>query len=843
PQSGAADKLKVLAAIAGLIVVVCGLGWLMSSIGGLFDSPNSMVVTPVGLPPTTPLDPNAAGQAAVAGGVAPGTELSNNAPTIAPVFGGPNGTQSGPLTAGSPANALNPPVNPGVSPGSAIPGVTPGVSVQQPAIKLPDDPTKRPDVLDKPVEPPKLPVWTVGLGNASATHFSSLNEALSKAAGQSVVIKLLGSGPYLLSNAAPLRSPQLHLVSDGQTSPLIVLTNSADGSPGRLHVVGDLTLDGVHLVIDRQASSVADPVAMITVENGNLTLRQSSLTAIQTGSAPLSAISVKGSAHPPRVWLSQTAIRGEIDVGLDLIAPSVAALVQDSLIAVGGGSIIRLRGEGAAQSRTDPIRLIRSFSSTLVCRGSLLDVTADKDLEAPPETHVVLADTVCSTGEGDGPQILLNAAGWLQSRLRETVTWTNSNSAILGYETLIDLGAASSFKAADAEGWKSFWRRSVEPHEFTALEWPTGVAQLSVANPSDFGRDAIPTATRTVGVRGVMPGAPGERLTVPESVFPERMAALAKRTGFAATPWATGAPVKFDLRGKMDLGVFLAKGDWPDRAVIEASGYGLCNMTPVTLSGRSVKIVFRQTDPDKPLRLVVKEPAKPADGLFQVRDGSLELEGLRWQVLEVKPSTPKWLVSAVDSRVVIRDCELLGPEAATTPFEGVIRFEATAEQANRPQLGLFDSYLHAPGTLIRVEASDAGVFLNNCVLAARGVAIDSRPRAIGERLPLTFDLTNCTLSAQNTVVRATGATSLSGPAAWPSRWFVDNCVFAPPIELRAGDASTPTVLTFVGPVVERREIEWWGRSNGAAREIKYWLRPEGSLPAADKSNHDAWVKT
>ncbi|HUQ70920.1 MAG TPA: hypothetical protein VM165_15435, partial [Planctomycetaceae bacterium] len=665
-----------------------------------------------------------------------------------------------------------------------------------------------------------------------------------KAAGQSVAIKLLGRGPFLLTNAAPLRSPQLHLVGDGQTSPLIVLSNSADGSPGRLHVIGDLTLDGVHLVIDRQASSVADAVAMITVENGNLTLRQSSLTAIQAGAAPLSAISVKGSAQPPRVWLSQTAIRGDIDVGLDLIAHSVDALVQDSLIAVGGGSVFRLRGEGTAPSRTDPIRLVRSFSSTLVCRGSLLDVTADKDLEAPPETHVVLADTVCSTGEGDGPQIVLNAGGWLQSRLRETVTWTNSNSAILGFETLIDLGASSSFKATDAEGWKSFWRRSVEPHEFATLEWPSGIASLAAANPSDFGRDVIPTAIRTVGVRGVMPGAPGERLTVPESVFPERMAALARRTGFAATPWATGAPVKVDLR-EQDLGTFLAKGEWPDRAVIEASGYGVCKMLPVSLSGRSVKVVFRQTDPDKPLRLVVREPAKPADGLFQVRDGSLELEGLRWQVLEVKPSTPKWLVSAVDSRVVLRDCELTGPEAATAPFEGVVRFEttATAEHANRPQLGLFDSYLHAPGTLIRLEAGDAGVFLNNCVLAARGVAIDSHPRAIGERLPLTFDLTNCTVSAQNTAIRVTGATSLSGPAAWPSRWFVDNCVFAPPIELRAGDASTPTVLTFVGPVVERREIEWWGRSNGAAREIKYWLRPEGSLPAADKSNHDAWMKT
>jgi len=142
-----------------------------------------------------------------------------------------------------------------------------------------------------------------------------------------------------------------------------------------------------------------------------------------------------------------------------------------------------------------------------------------------------------------------------------------------------------------------------------------------------------------------------------------------------------------------------------------------------------------------------------------------------------------------------------------------------------------------------VEASDGGVFLNNCVLAARGIALDVRPRAVADRLPLTFDLTHCTLSAQNTIVRLTSASSLNGPAKLPSRWFVDNCVFAPPIELRASEATTPTLLTFIGPVIDRKELAWWGRANGAAREIKYWLRPEGSLPAADKSNHDAWVKT
>jgi serine/threonine protein kinase len=834
------EKLKLAGLIGGVIAAVCALGWLASGLGGLFDSPDSLVVTPAAPPPTVIADPTIVTAVGPEGVVAPGVNAGGAPQITAPIVSGADNS----LTVGS-ANAVATALNPGSTPpgtGTGLP-VGPTVGVSQPALKLPDDPTKRPEDRDPASAVAKLPVWTVGVGNPSATHFPTLNEALSMAGDQAVAIKLLGRGPFLLSHATPLRLPHLHLMADGQSTPLLVLSNNADGSPGRIHVIGNLSIDGVHIVIDRQASSSTTPVAMIAAENGHLSLQSSSLTAIQTGPAPLTAVAVQSSAQPPRVTVSQTAIRGEFDVGFDLVAPSVDVAVQDSLIAVGNGTALRFRGEGPANPSHQPLRLVRSFSSTWTCRGSLVNLTSDKDLDPAPPTHVVWVDTVASTGEGTGPQTLLDAAGWPQSRLRESLFWKNDNSAFLGFETLIDLGAASSFKAMDADGWKLFWRQAVESREFSGTKWPTGVANLAGANPSDFGRDVIPTAIRTASVRGLMPGAPAERLSVPESVYPERMVALAKRTAFAPLAWLTSAPIKVDLR-KQDLGMFLAKGEWPDRTVIEASGYGVCTMTPVSLVGKQVKIVFHQVD-GGPLRLFAKDPTKPADGLFQVREGALELEGLRWQVPEVKPSTPRWLVSAVDSRVTIRDCELTVPDAATAPFEGVIRFEstATADRVNRPQLGLFDSFLHAPGTLIRAEASDGCVFVHNCVLVARGVVFDSRPRPIAGRLPLTYDLTNCTLSAQNTLVKVSSAASLEGPAASPSRWFVDNCVIAPPLELKAAEATTPTVLTFVGDVIGRKEFEWWGRSNGAAREIKYWLRPDGSLPTPEKSNHEAWLTT
>jgi eukaryotic-like serine/threonine-protein kinase len=823
------ERLKVLAIVVGLVIAVAGLGWLVSRVGGIFDSPH-VVQQPV-VPETNAVDANAVGQAGVFGGVGP-MELSNTGTQVAPVYGSPGVTATAPeLTGVSPSATQGTNVVPGVSPS--------GVSAAT-AIKIPDDVTVPPSSTEKvTAETAKLPVWTVGPGAASTTHFSTLNEALSKV-DKAVTIRLLGRGPFLLTHTTPLRTPHLLLAGDRQYPSLVVLSPSADGSPGRLHVQGNLTLDAVHLVIDRQASSSTDPVAMVSVDEGTLSVQAGSLTALRTSPAPLTGLRVRGTITPPRLVLSEAVLRGEFDVGLELAAPSVEALVQESLIVVGSGSAIRLHGQGIGRGK--PTRLIRCFNSTMLCGDSLLDLSPDKDLDPAPDTHVAFVDSLCSASAAAGDRLMLNATGWLQSRLRDSLTWKNSQSTFVGFETLIDLGETTVFRATDAEGWRAFWRQPVERQEFSDADWPQNLGDVSAIKPVDLGREQSPMALRIVGSRGVPPGAPADRLTVPEAVFPERMAALARRPAWAAPVWAGGPPVKVDLK-KTDLGQFLSRGDWSDRTVIEATGYGYCTMQPVTLSGRHVKIVFRQSAENSgPLRLLVKDSPRPATALFDVRGGALELEGLRWQVSDVKPGVPRWLVSATDASVVLRGCDLQGPDSATSPFEGVLRYEttATADRRETPQLAIIDSFLHAPGTLLRVEASDGGVFLRNSVLAARGVALDVRPRPLGNRLPLAFDLAHCTLSAQNTILRVTASDSLSAPPATPSRWFVDNCVFAPPIELRAGDASTPTLLTTVGPVLPQRQMEWWGRGNGAARELKYWLRPEGSLPNLDQVDERAW---
>jgi hypothetical protein len=201
---------------------------------------------------------------------------------------------------------------------------------------------------------------------------------------------------------------------------------------------------------------------------------------------------------------------------------------------------------------------------------------------------------------------------------------------------------------------------------------------------------------------------------------------------------------------------------------------------------------------------------------------------------------PQWLASAVDSNVVLTNCELQGPDKGQAPFQGVIRFAtAGAPSAAPPALAIIDSFVHSPGTLVRADVGAGTLFVRNSLLVARGTGFDLRPRAVGDELPLVVDIIGSTLAGNQTVFQWTAA-SLGQAPRTPVRVFVDETVFGPPFSIRAGDASQPTLVTYVGPLLEQRQVEWWGQSNGVSAEIKHLLRPEGALPTVEQSGPNAW---
>ncbi len=823
------EGLKVIAVVAGIVLVVGGLGWLISSYSGqlLGFSP----------PPVRPL-PNALANGA---GGKPGVEVApvgdaaagNNAPVmdgstpVAQIYG--SGTTLGPD-----GNPL--PVQPGtgsvggVADGSSPPGqqtaVGPGGQFLPGAVTL---------------EPEKIPQWsvapavqqrttlTVGSGSTSGSHFNALSEALSRVSPEGALVQLTGEGPYILSTPVHLRTKRLVITAAPNAKPVIVFGNAGEGPPGSLRVTGgNLELSGIHISIDRQALKGTEPVKAISVVEGALTVRDCSATVSGTSAAPLSLLSLEGSAPGgARLLIDGTFIRGRPTAAIDIRCNVLDAVIRDSVIACDAGIAFRLAAASADnQTGKNLARAIRSLHSTWCSTQTVFDISGDGERESPLMTQFVLTESVCSAGSDQGPRVMLSADGWLQDPLRQSIVWTSKSSAYLGFDNLLDLGSKSAFRARTADDWRLFWQQKVDAEQFHADVWPAGVAKMSAVSAAQFDRDQLPGGVLKVATAGETIGTSTTKMIVPQSTHPSRLTALSTRRplpneAVQSTPAAKTRRV--DMK-KEDLGIILSRADWANGTVFEAVGFGNCLMSPVQISGRQLRIVFQQAE-GAPLKILPKDSGKDVEALIRIEKGSIEIEDLRYQPPEPRSTLPAWLLSAVDSYVIFRGCEVVGPDKLTAPYQGVVKFSAaTTAPSQPPTLSIVQCLMQSPGTMFRVEGGAAALFVRNSVLASRGTLLDVRPKGVQNSLPVSIDIAQSSLSSTETVFHQLVTPLPNPPAQNGVQYFVENCVFGPPFSLRAGDASSPTLMTLSGSVREQQQLVWWGQANGVSRELRPLLK-------------------
>ncbi len=848
------DWLKMPLAIAAAIAAVGGLGWMISSysgsMGGFGTTPPPANVDPFGK--TVP-GPGTVAVAPVGGGPG-GAPMVDGSVQVANVYGGTPGTTPD----GAPANpnATNTSGNPGSETGTGTSVATPNGTGVNPL-------TPGGAQGNEPFEAEKLPKWataddarpkatlTVGPGPSSLTHAPTLSEALSRLGPSGGVLQLLGTGPFTLTTPQSLTVKRLVLLGDEKTPPVLFMGSAGEGLIGSLTVRGgNLELNGIHVTIDRTNWKTKDPQRLFSVIDGHLLLRNGSVSLTGPSAELTKVFSLEGTVPGgARLLIEQMLLRGETETWLDVRTNQLDAVVHNSLLATGQGTVLKLAGHSAvtATVKGRPARVLRSLHSTWVSPRAILDLSADATRETPLPTQFVWLDSVCAAAANAGPRLLVNADGWLQEPLRQSVTWTSLGSAYLGFENLLDFGDKSSFRARNADGWRIFWQEKIDADQFQSDVWPSAITDWNQLDPTDFDPSLLSPAVKKIARQGEVPGVDPAHFTIPEASHPARLAAFSRRRPLP--PAATQSiqvknARRIDLK-KEDLGAVLARGDWPNGTIFEAVGSGNCLMSPVQLAKRQVKIVFRQSSEAAPIKLIPKDAGKDVEALIRIENGSLEIEDLRWASPEPRPTLPAWLIAAHDAHVVLRRCELVGPEKATVPYAGVIRFTTAPQPASEPPtLSVLDSFIQAPGTLIRAEAGPGTLFVRNSVLAARGIAIDVRPRAINNDLPFALDLVQTSIAATESGIQFT-AVSLKEPAKLPVQAFVEGCAFTPPFTIRAGEATAPAVVRLQGPVLEQQQVAWWGRSNGVSREVRVLLAKGDNIfdpkawQAAWGEGHDA----
>ncbi len=819
-----AETIKYLGAICGLIVVIAGLGYLIASFsGGVgFDS-----------------NP----YAAPAPGQSKSEQLAAASGQVDPAVKKPEPE--------APVNTAN--ANP---------------TSQKPATVQPDfDVEALPQWAAKDVEPSSSTVLTVGPGAKTATHFTSLDEVLPTIPDAGGIVKLLGSGPFPMTYFETARLKRLVLMAASVAERPVIIIKPSDltGTGGIKLSEGQLEVRGVHFALDR--NQFPNGAKMLEVVDGGLLVHQSSFTANGPDTVATTAMVISSTYDNSSVWriqpnvfLDQVTVRGDGLKGLAIQRANVDAVVRDSLLATGSAAAIELTGfltTGVADVVLHkPRRIVRLIRSTVFSRRGAFDASSSSEAGGkPPRTDIVILDSLCCAQGAAENSALLVATRWPQiSSTTESwltrMKWVSRGSLYLGYEQLVDLGP-SLFKVNDATQWQRVWNAKYDTRQFHKLTFPDNEpADLSALSPLDFDVSALTYREIKAG-NGDLPGCPVSKLILPDAALQQRGAALALRPQIPASilkPTEPASTRKIDLK-KQDLGLILSNTEWPSGTLFEASGGGICQMSPAKIDGKSVRIVFRQTE-GLPLKLQPKTgegKAPESDALFSITRGTLELTNAVLEgSLTPKLSTPPWLIKSTNASVVLNGCRLQGSEVDGLHQKGLIRWITTEQPSKLPEppvLFCRDSYLTGACCGISVEAGSGSVVLRNSIVAMRGDALDLRPIRVGNELLTSIDADHVTFSATGAVLRVEAAAGNDEPVTSPMRVFMDNCAMVPPLAFKAGEAEGATLLKCVGPVLEQKQLDWWGISNGVAKEIVRFLQRDADSPAASLTGLAVWQQS
>ena len=713
-----------------------------------------------------------------------------------------------------------------------------------------------------------LPIFSVGPGVASATHFSSLDEALLATDRAGGIIRLIGNGPFVLTRVELSKAKKIVVTgATPQDQPLIIVRPAeASASLGIAVNNGILDLRGLHFALDRSSLDALMPAKIISVTDGQLFVRKCSFSASGNDLADATALEFTSKQDSqnvpviePQVLLDHVTVRGNGLTALKLDRTMAEVVIQDSLIVTGTAPAISVAGKLVAGFAdlvdSKPRRTIRVFRSTLCSRKQVLELAAENTAK-PPTTAIFFQDSICTAeGAGNGavlvsatrwPSVTSTSTGWLTN-----LNWSSKSSLYIGFERLLDLDK-SSFKVTGLETWQRVWHKNFESAQFQQFAWQESlISDISSVQPHDFDTAKLPFREMKTS-KGLLPGCITSQLTVPGVISQPRITALGLRPKLpTAVLTSTESPAikKINLM-KEDLGVIINKNDWQNDAVFEVTGAGLQTMQPARILGKSLRVVFRQAD-GPPLKIQPKiQDAKSRTenpGLFTIEKGTLELQSASLEA----PQTPKvgaatpWLIYARNANVILRGCQLSGPTLQDLDqHQGLIQWSTIAPSAPitgiEPNfLSINDSFLMSTGVGIRLQTATGRLFLRNSIIAVRGYGIDLQPIRTGTNLLPIVDLEHTTFSTTKAAIRIEAPTG-SDHITSPMRIFADSCAFVAPLEFKPGETSDSTIVECVGPVIEQKQVEWWGTSNGFTKDVKSLLLQSGKEPVSTAS---AWATT
>jgi hypothetical protein len=606
---------------------------------------------------------------------------------------------------------------------------------------------------------------------------------------------------------------------------------AAKGPSGILASDASLMFYGVDLVAFANAFRGDNPLHLIDVHSGDLTVQKCSLTLVGNRTAPTIAFSISGTAsspagHAPRLLLDRTVVRGNELAAIAADLPALDFVAINSLFVTGQSPILTLTASPAFTSPSSPRpastaevrsgRTLRFFSCTGCSDQSAFVLRANRDSSEPPMTDfLVLNSTFGVAASTQSPMVsLVNWPARPESTANsgsfKKLSFKSQSVVARGWQELVGSAAGAGLPVRDAENWGKYWG---DPH--SSIEYQSTpfapIGDISAAAPPAFKSENL--LLHNAAGDTAPPGSDAALLSVTGPDMIRRADAFSRRPPVLSEldEEAAGAASvrEIDLdEKKSDLAKSINAAPSGTRFLVHGSKKKTCS--PIRIVNRSLSIEF-----DKGLVLAFDDRKVDAsddhNAFITVTGGSIEIVNATMRIeFSPKPSTRR-LLDIRGAGFSLRGCNLQGPRREYPSYEELIRFSSSqdeslaAGESDSFAGSVRDSFLSSPRNLFTGDLSARSLVLSNSLLVAGGrlftLRLPSGPS------PSALDLRSCTLSAGGEYFHFNAKSNQA--ASNRARVFVENSLFAPPVHRTGGNAS-PAVL--LGSAVDESfgvRVDWW----------------------------------
>jgi eukaryotic-like serine/threonine-protein kinase len=728
----------------------------------------------------------------------------------------------------------------------------------------PKPPAIRPDAvpswIDAALNVDGLVEHRVGSISTGGASFATIADALAKLPQKGGIVRLASSGVYQLPATTLQGKGRVIITCEAKERPVIKLVTDGDGKAGLTAIDSDLTLDGVHLVVDERIASSEQPVSMVKVIGGGLTVRDGSCS-IEGESKSVTLFDVEPSRQgnpqsPQRVLLDRIFARAQ---GADLLRIGTGrceAVIRNSVLATATGSAVTLRaiqpefGLGGGDF-LHPERSVRFLHSTVSSQEVAIDIEQPLAKPAgPPATTIISTDSIFATPVSRFEPAILRAIDWpknvdrsvSQGRLN-LLNWSSRGTLAAGYRKLVESGPNEPFRVESVSNWFQMWGSPPEQQtdfQITETSWPNLSGPVNQASLELFDRSTLDSKGIATS-DGVPPGCDISRLNQPEATQAAWSAIDVLRPVPPGT-WLgarSGQPKEIELTQGKDLGLLLQR-ETAAVSSIMLKGNANRPMSTVTVRQGQTLILYAKPNADGSEFVLSPKSESDRNPLFRVKQGGrLELHGLSLALTSAKPDATRTLIEVEGGELLVQDCKLRGLASDPASLQGLVRLgtQAGGLDATQASTVINDSLLTGNGPLLSL-AGDAGhLKVSGSLFVARQDAIALQAVATMEgNAPRVCDITRSTFSAGRGALGLSLGAGIDASSA--PRWdlVVEECVFGPAPSVEKSQM-VPAVVYWPDRSTLETAYRWHGRLNAIAGELTHWIQPVvvplGNSPAAE----------